>query len=335
MRLASSIFRFMPWFCSAVLALGPAARAADPAAAPGTGTETGAALRPAAPPLPQPPTAYFRRLLALGNTEREAALDNVAAPLREKLRAKLEEYTRLEPPEREGRLRATELHWYLAPLMDMPGTNRTAQLATVPAEYRSMVEEGLKKWDALPPDTRAVVRQNDTAFRNFVQLQTEPVPRPTYIVSPLPQPAQARLQGQWEAWQALPPEKRQRLCDRFRGFFELPPREKERTLNALSDEERKEMEDTLRAFERLSPDQRRACVASFRRFTDMSLGEWVQILRNAEHWKEMSPADRQTWRMLVKKLPPLPPQFGKPPMPPRVIGTNAARVVPAAPGGNR
>jgi hypothetical protein len=72
----------------------------------------------------------------------------------------------------------------------------------------------------------------------------------------------------------------------------------------------------LQAFEKLPLAQRRVCVASFRKFANLTPAERAQFLKNAGRWKEMSPEDRRTWRMLVTKLPPLPPDFGKPPFPP-------------------
>jgi hypothetical protein len=48
----------------------------------------------------------------------------------------------------------------------------------------------------------------------------------------------------------------------------------------------------------------------------------LQFLKNAERWKEMSPAERETWRKLIRKLPdvpPPPPDFYEgtlPPLPP-------------------
>src|SRR5438552_428819 len=124
-----------------------------------------------------------------------------------------------------------------------------------------------------------------------------------------------RLEKQLDAWRALPARKRQRICDRFSQYFDLSAREKEKTLNALSDEERRDMENTLRAFEKLPPEQRRVCINSFRKFANMSRDERVQFLKNAEQWKAISPADRETWRILDAKLPPLPPPPGEPPIP--------------------
>jgi len=106
------------------------------------------------------------------------------------------------------------------------------------------------------------------------------------------------------------------MCERFEQFFELPSREKEKTLGALSDTERREMEVTLKAFEKLPPEQRHICVNSFRKFSNMTAEERAQFLKNAERWKEMPPEDRRAWRTLITKLPPLPPGFGLPPMPP-------------------
>src|SRR6266550_301719 len=104
------------------------------------------------PPLPKPQVTYFRELLALSPGELDRALANIAEPGRRRLQAKLQEYAALTPDEREARLRATELRWYLAPLMRTPPTNRVAQLTLVPDEYRTMVEERLKIWDLLKPE---------------------------------------------------------------------------------------------------------------------------------------------------------------------------------------
>ena len=125
-----------------------------------------------------------------------------------------------------------------------------------------------------------------------------------------------KLEKQLAAWSSLPVNQRRRMYDNFQRYFELPPREKERTLGAFSEPERQEMEKTLRAFERLPPAQRLACIRSFQKFAEMTPKERAQFLKNAELWKKMSPGDRQTWRMLVTQLPPLPPGFGEPPLPP-------------------
>src|SRR6185436_5663093 len=106
------------------------------------------------PPLPRPQVTYFRELLSLNPNELDRALASIAEPARKRLQAKLQEYAALSPDERDARLRATELRWYLAPLMRTPPTNRIAQLALVPEDYRTLVEERLKLWDLLPPENQ-------------------------------------------------------------------------------------------------------------------------------------------------------------------------------------
>src|SRR5213075_2020455 len=119
------------------------ARSAEQAGAPAAFTN--AAARVQFPPLPKKPqVTYFRELLALSPGELDRELSNIAEPGRRRLQAKLQEYAALTPDERETRLRATELRWYLAPLMRTPATNRVAQLAPVPEEYRTMLEERLQ-----------------------------------------------------------------------------------------------------------------------------------------------------------------------------------------------
>src|SRR5262245_42712022 len=105
------------------------ARAAEPvnaALVPGT---NGVAL-PALPKL-HSPVDTFRQLLAMSPGERRQYLTNRPPAAQKQILAKLHEYQLLKPEERELRLRATELQWYLMPLMSMPRTNRTARLALI------------------------------------------------------------------------------------------------------------------------------------------------------------------------------------------------------------
>src|SRR5262249_1164386 len=172
------------------------------------------------------------------------------------------------------------------------------------------------QWDALEPGTQKEVLENQWTVRYFLQLQSAPSSQREQILGELSEAQRRKLDQQLAAWSALPADKRQQMCDRFQQFFELPQKEKKRTLDALSEVERREMEKTLEAFEKLPPEQRRLCVSSFGRFTGRKLEEGGQFLKNAERWKEMTAAEREIWRNLVVKLPPLPPGFGQPPLPP-------------------
>ena len=289
-----------------------AVQAADPAPLSATPTNS---VAPPQPPMPKPQVSYFRELLALTPARLDETLARIPEAAQKKLRAKLQEYAALPPYEREARLRATELRWYIAPLLQTPPTNRVAQLAIVPDEFRPLVEERLNRWDALSPGIRKELQDNEWTIRYFVRPPASAA-QPDTIWNSFPPELRKKLDGQLDAWLVLPAAKRQRMSDRFQRYFDLPPVEKEKTLSALSDAERHEMEDTLQAFQKLTPEQRRVCVSSFGKFANLSPEDRAQFLRNAERWKEMSAEDRRTWRTLVTKLPPLPPGFGEPPKPP-------------------
>ena len=305
------------------------AQAADKGREPAT--TPNAAASATTPPLPKLQVTYFRELLALGSTELDRALASIAEPARNRLQAKLREYAALTPDEREARLRAIELRWYLVPLMRTPPTNLVAQLALIPEEYRTMVEERLKLWDLLKPEIQRQIQESEWTIRYIVQLQSAAASQHPSITNVLTRPQGEKLEQQLASWRALPPDRRQRIFDRFQQFFELSPREKEKILSALPDAERGDMDKTLQAFEKLPSEQRSLCVSSFRKFANMTPEERARFLKNAERWKEMPPDDRQTWRTLVTKLPPLPPGFGKPPLPPGFQEQKSGPATPPVP----
>ncbi|MEI9866098.1 MAG: hypothetical protein WDN00_16405 [Limisphaerales bacterium] len=97
------------------------------------------------------PVDFFRQLLAMTPDERNDFLTNRQPQVRVRILAKVGEYESLNPNERELRLRATELRWYLMPLLHESPTNRTARLALIPADMREIVEARLLQWSILPP----------------------------------------------------------------------------------------------------------------------------------------------------------------------------------------
>ena len=282
-----------------------------------------------APPLPRSPIAYFRELLALSPDDREKTLLEKSEAQRKSLRAKLQEYVALKPEEREARLQATELRWHIRPLMELPPTNRPPLLSAVPADLRSLVEARLQEWDGLRPEVQKLVLENERFIRIFERLESRPVDRDT-TPGEAPSKRREELENALVRWQTLPVPQRQRMCEHFQRFFELAPDAKARTLSALSEGERRQMEETLQVFEKLPPAQRRLCISSFRKLAGMGPEERARFLKNAEQWKEMSPAERQTWRTVVAQLPPSPPGVAGPPLPPRLPAPKASTSAPPA-----
>lgn len=264
---------------------------------------------PPAMPVLKSPVESFRALLVMPASDRKEHLATRSSEVQRKLVEKIREYQLLTPDERELRLKATELGWYLKPLMSSPATNREAQLKLVPENLRDMLSSRLEKWDKLSPVVQQIVLTNQHGAGYIATGNASPPAPP------------------------LPSEKiRAAFQNRFEKLFELTPVEKEKVLATLSDAERHQMEKTLESFTKLTPLQRRQCVVSFSKFAGMSTAEQQEFLKNAQRWSEMSPAERQSWRDLVSaapKLPPLPTiSIKRPPLPvnpsrpPAAITTN-------------
>ena len=245
------------------------------------------------PPLPtmQSPVAFFRQLLILSPVEREQSLTNRTPEARARIMAKVHEYQLLNPDERELRLRATELRWYLVPLLRTPPADRAGQLARIPPEFGTLVQSRLAQWDLLPPPLQQEFLTNDPTLHYFAQP---------------PPPANTR---------------QQQLTAAFHQFLELKPAEKTLILATLSETERAQMEKTLQTFQHLPVQQRALCLRNFGKFAGMTSAERAEFLKNSESWAKMSPQERQAWRDLVAHVPLWPPMPAVPPaiMPPHFI----------------
>ena len=271
------------------------------------------------------PMDYFRQLLALSSAERVEALAEKPEHMRKFLLDRLKEYDALTPEERELRLRVTQLRWYLRPLMDISATNRVERLAKIPEPDRKLVEERLQLWDKLPADMQKEVLEHEMIVGYVIHEEASPTATKKGISGTMPPEWRKKLEQDLANWHALPQTQQQRMVDNFHQFFDLSEKEKTKTLSTLSETERRQMERTLQEFEKLPSVQRQVCIDSFRKFANMTPEQQLQFLKNAERWQAMTPSERETWRTLVNKLPPLPPGFGVPILPPAASLTNRTR----------
>lgn len=245
-------------------------------------------LRPLASPV-----SFFRQLLAMSPAERIRSLTNRPPETRARILAKVREYQLLGADERELRLRATELRWYLTPLLRVPATERGNRLALVPEDLRGLIQSRLAQWDLLPKALQQEFLANDKALHYFAHVEGTNRPAAT-------------------------PEQ-QKITEQFNQFLELTPAEKQQTLNTLSAAERGQMEKTLKSFEQLPPQQRFQCLRNYAKFAGMAPGERAEFLKNAESWSKLTPKERQAWRDLVAQVPMWPPLPIMPPAPPALV----------------
>jgi len=269
---------------------------------------TPATRKAPAPPAPigvAAPTQIFRRLLAMTDAEREQFLAQKGTNVQAFLRGKVQEYLALSQSEREARLQALELRAYMLPLMKMPAVSRQAHLESIPADRRKDVEQRLRLWDIMPPPLKNDVLQNETAIRIFVQSRASGTPENPAGLTP-------QQRDEYEAWKALPPERREHMIAHFDTFFGLDPNKQRRTLGILSDTERARLQPTLAALDGMTKTQREEVVEGFKKFKGLSPSEQHEFLRTAARWQAMTEKERDLWRHLAVQLRNTPP----PPMPP-------------------
>jgi hypothetical protein len=237
------------------------------------------------------PVAFFRKLLQGTPNERTRLLAGRTVVSRNRLLDRVREYEALDPEERELRLQATELRWYLVSLMQTPINARTNLLAKVPENLLPLVESRLMLWDIFPPPMQRQYLTNESRLRYFAQTGRS-----------IATNAQA-----------------EKLAEQFENFFFIKPEEKQRILKILPEPERAQMERTLTDFDKLPTAQREICERNYAKFAGMSATERADFLKNAESWSKMSPEERQTWRDLVARAPIMPPLPPLPIMPPGLV----------------
>jgi hypothetical protein len=283
-----------------------------------------AGVPPQLPPLPPSPIDYFRKLIEASPAEREPLLAGKSPEHRRVLTNSLRTYLVLTPEQRAARLRTMELRYYLTPLLQAPASNRVQRLALVPDAYRPLVAERLTYWDQLAPDMQKQLMESERAIRiGAGTVLTPPMPPlPTPLPRGFTSNQLAAADKDFARLQGYPESKRQEILAKWQKIiFELPSAQKEKELKPLplSDAERAQIEQTLEKYSQLQPAQRTLVMKTFARFAELTAEERRQFLRNAESWQAMPPADRERWREIVNKmppLPPLPPGFGGPPLPP-------------------
>ena len=271
---------------------------------------------PDLPPIPPSPIEEFRSWLKMSDDERAKVLAAYPASKQEILKRKLLAYASMPAEERDARLHALELRWYLEPLIVKPATERGDFLQIIPSRLHREIVARLKHWDGLSESLRTEIladqKKREMVTGYFVHSGRPPRPPTPVVMPPDPREYEANL----KRWETADDAARARMTAHLATFFQLPPEEQRKHLASLLGGEREEMQKTLDAFARLSPEDRRACVASFQKFATMDPKERASFLRNAARWQKLTPQERQAWRELVSKIPPMPPMpVIEPPLP--------------------
>jgi hypothetical protein len=275
-----------------------------------------AGAQPVEPPLPPSPIAAFREWLKQSPEQRTVALAKRSEQSRKAIEGKLRDYSALSPEERERRLNATELQWYVTQLLQLPKQNRALAAQQAPVLWQPMILERLAAWDKLSPE----LQKEALEHRTVMEYLSAPADQQSTFLKTLSLQDRDSLVRRIDRWKTLPAVEREKLDQRVDEFFRMQPDKQQQTLNSFSESERQNMNQTLQAFRALSPEQRDLCVRSFSQFAEkfgaMDRTNQIAFLRNAERWQEMSQKDRDMWRKIVAVVPPMPPlPIDFPPMP--------------------
>jgi hypothetical protein len=263
------------------------------------------------------PVEYFRGLLGMTAEQRERALAGRTPTERRAILEKVREYEALPRQVREARLRQTDLHWHLIMLMRMNPKQRAEHFKLISPLDMPMIMAQLQQWDELPEVTRRALLANMQFMETYVAWEVSSPSDQKEILNRMPLSRRAEFTEALKRWQTLPESRQAELTGQFQRFFVMTGEEQQQTISTLSNADRRDMEEALEAYQALPPEQRQRCIDSFGKFATMSPEERAQFLLNATKWDAMTSTERQTWRTLVGKLPPMPPMPpGFPPMPP-------------------
>ena len=303
-------------FCLAVV-LGMAAElSAQP---PGLNAPTGVATN-APVAVAKSPVELFRRLLAMTPAQREQALAERPAENRRGILRKIQEYEKMSAGERELKLQVTELRWYLPPLMRMPRADRAATLAAISESVRKLVEERLLQWDLLPPPLQMDALGHQSTLGYFAGQNYGAATNSMLQDPPLPPGAREEL----TRLRRLSQPQYAEVIASFQKFYDLSAAEKQVVLLTLSADQRAQLDKSIQMLGKLPREERDLYVAAVSKLASLNDAEQREFLRNAERWQGMTPEERQVWRQIANRLPPLPPMPPgiPPPLPPRAaVGT--------------
>lgn len=267
------------------------------------------------PPLPppvlsQPPTKFFRELLAAQPAERERILAGRTLDQRTNLLNKISQYEAMPVEQREQQLRSLELRWHLLGLLRAEATNRPARLDRVAAADRPLVEDRLAYWDRLPSEWQKGILEHEAAIRLAISSQDNSPFRSNSFTN-LPPEQRKVIENSIARWQALPALTQLTLYTNFQRLFDLNPSPPMLNVSATNTAPAS-LTRLMLEFNRLSPAEQQNCLTNFQRFTELPPDQRERFLKFAARWQTMTEAQRETWRRAARSRPPMPP----PPLPP-------------------
>lgn len=251
------------------------------------------------PPLSPSPIDLFRRLLATNVTGRDQFMSGKSAAMRQYLESRIHEFEVMPADERNAKLQALELRWYMPRVMKLKPAERASRFETVPEPIRSIIRQRLLQWDILPPQLQQEVLDNETAIRFFER--PERAGGSEGVLGAMSTGQRSDLEKRYAEWMMLPETKRQEIVRRFDELVGMPEAARSNALVRITEADYAQMQQTLSQFNALSKEQRAQAIQGFLKFAELSPAEQAAFLRTAQRWRTMSEKDRELWRDVVTR----------------------------------
>lgn len=253
------------------------------------------------------PISKFRTLLEWTPEERTQFVKKQPANVRQILERKILEYESLSDSQREFRLIATELHFYLEPLLI---DNRDIDISTVqdiPDHLRKYIDQSVAFWNRIKPAHRDLLLAKKEAVSYLISISS----RLYDLEKLMPKPA-----PEW---------------DNLYHFLQLPHKKQLSFMRASGIQPSPEMSNLLKAFQGLEVEEKRNCAHAFVCYLSFPDQLKTRFVDGLAQWSEKKPSERSIWREIAGKYPKIRPV----PVPPGSQINQQVQVYPPFPVENQ
>ncbi len=167
---------------------------------------------------------YLKPLLTMSVDERKARLQGLPESDRKLVEERLNAWDHLSPEFQNEVLDNEMVMQYLTRVESLPPAQRNEVLQQYSEGHRARIEQGLARWNALPPEQRQRTYDN---FQKFFQLSDREKDK---ILDTLSDDERKQMEKSLQAFEKLPPDQRRICIDSFRKFSNLTPQQREEFL---------------------------------------------------------------------------------------------------------
>lgn len=227
----------------------------------------------------QSPVSHFRTILLKEKSERESFVIRQTPPVQSVLRRKIKEYEAMPATEREFRLTATELHYYLDPIFVDNRPVSTQSISGIPPHLKVYANRAVGFWNQLETAHRDLLLSKKEAVSYLVGISY----RSKTLESLTPKPSK-----EWNGlyhFLLLSEENQEKFC-RYHGLQISP-----------------EMNELLGYLNKLDMEKRKRCAHAFVCYLSFPSDLKNRFQSGVNDWAAKKPYERSIWREIAGKYP--------------------------------